>query len=1168
MRNLVLVFLFFVTFAMAALARPYNFMLSDKNISSCLVNSIYQDRDGMIWVSTENGLNRYDGTKVTIYRHEEGNEHSLAHNYVRYMFEDAEGHFLVGNYMGLQIYRRESDDFTPLATFPDGSPLLTSPSYIIQTQSGEIYVSGNLVCRVFVENDVPYFENPSWKDFPTTMTGELKLAKDGSLWCQQRMNDGVYCVSPDGKHVNHYTEGMPFSQAMAVLCDNEGNIFVQTTANDLYKHDLDSGMWRKVNATRISSANLKCIYRIDETHILIGTDGNGLKLLDETTGEVRDYVIDLPSLSSHYLKVHQIMRDRDGDLWLALFLKGVARIPMRESSFEYIGSQSASTDLIGSSSVSALLSDSKGNVWVGTDGEGLYRLNPSATTSYHYTATTDGGTIPSIVQTVFEDSEGTIWVGSYDEGCGRIDPKTGRFTSCSELFRRDMVASRIYGFAEDHEHRVWVASLGYGLFCYDLKTKRVIPELSFVQGVNLWSVALLITSDNHLVIGSYDGVYEIDLNQPELRPRHVFDRSIVFSLYEDTSHRLWAASSAGLIQFSLSSDERTFYTSSDGLAGNIAYSLMGDADNTLWIGTNHGLSHFVPETHSFTNYTDADGLQGNEFSKNVCCTDQLGRLWFGGAYGVSYFNPAQVHDIALQHHARITGFYFNNQPVSASTLSGGKLVVDGPVYNTREFRLAHTDNSFSIELSTVEFAEPGLLRYHYSMNGSEWTTLPQGSHLVSFSDLKPGSYDFRFKVTDGLNESDIEEVSIVIRPYWWESQWARITFLLFLLVIFGTFLYQKRRQYLVRQAMLEQQHAHEMDEAKLQLFATLAQKIRTPMTLILSPLLKLIRTDDDPARQAVYQTIHRNSEELIKLADQMLEVPSEETESSEIVPATENEADELRTTARTKYRLLVIDNDENIRSYLSKELSSDFHIEERADGQEALQYVFKHKPDLVIADVATPVLDGYQLCQRIKQNISLNHIPVILLAPKNDLESNFASLESGADAFLGKPFYIEILRHTALNLVKTRSQLRNSFNGKQVQEDKLDNIEMRTANDKLMERIMRCINQNLSNTEFSIDDLCQEVGISRVHLYRKLKELTNQSPRDFIRNVRLKQAERLLLRDSYSINEIAEAVGFSRSNNFSSAFKEQYGYPPLQWKAMQLENGAAAPEEAEKNEDD
>lgn len=1341
MRRLIISILILLYSAALTWGRPYKFMLSDKNLSSCLINSIYQDSDGMIWISTENGLNRYDGTKVTTYKHNDEDPHSIAHNYVRYVYEDKAGNFYVGSYIGLQIYHRDTDDFSPIGTFSDGQPLLSSPSYIAELPDGSIYTSGNQTCSVTIEQGVPVFHDVDWVGFDTSMSGEMICDKHGTLWCQ-KMNDDVFSITPAGR-LEYHRGIVPTHDISGLLRDNEGNIYLHTIQHDLYRHDFEHDTWHKVNASRISSAALKCIYRLDQEQILVGTDGNGIKLVNEQTGEVSDYLLDLPALTSRYLKVHQIMRDHEGDLWVALFLKGIAHIPMRKSSFHYMGSQSLTANLIGSSSISALLPDRAGQIWVGTDGEGLYRIDPTLTASHHYISSTDGGSMPAIVQTIYEDSHGTIWIGSYGEGCGRIDPASGRYTSCQDLFRRkDAVAQRFYDFTEDHQNRLWAATLGHGIFCYDLTTHRLIDELSFGRGkVNLWATCLLITTDDHLLIGTYDGVYAIDLNASAPEPRHVFDRSIVFSLFEDQQQRLWAGGSTGLTQFSLSTDSITTITAQDGLAGNAVYSILGDDSLGLWIGTDHGLTHYQPDTHIYNNYSVADGLQGNEFSKNVSCRDQQGRLWFGGAYGISYFDPQDVSISNTPLHTRITGFYIDNEPIHASTLSGGKPIISEALVDARQFTLAHADNRFTIELSTVEFSDPDVMRYEYSLDGHHWTALPLGSHLVSFSGLQPGHYTFGYKVTDGQVESDMAQVDIVIRPAWWESSWAWLSYILLAISAILIYMYQHSQKQKAEREILTQQHKHEIDEAKLRFFTNITHEIRTPMTLIMSPLQKLINTDSDPARQSDYQTMLRNARMLLQLANQLLDLRKIDNKQMKLVFSQVNIIDQLQNlylyfqpyaeqknllfffehkgldtlpawvdpgyfnkiitnlltnafkytregsvqmsvqvvegetpmykidvtdsgigiqeedleriferfyraksahasaegngiglhltrtlvslhhgtihamcndsgvgttfsvllplgkqhlkeeeistppiepdhnellqmeepatvhsdtekpAARTKYRLMLVDDDAEIRTYLKKELSADFHIIECQNGQEALQRIFKQKPDLVISDVMMPEIDGMTLCQKIKGNIQLNDLPVILLTAKADQESNLAGLQSGADAYVTKPFYIEILRSTALNLVKTRSQLRNSLAGKQAQEDKLSTIEMPTANDKLMERVMRVVNQNLSNTEFSIDDICQEVGISRVHLYRKLKELTNQSPRDFIRNIRLKQAERLLLKGSYSINEIADAVGFSRANNFSAAFKEQYGYSPLQWKAMQKQEESAETDE-------
>ena len=270
-----------------------------------------------------------------------------------------------------------------------------------------------------------------------------------------------------------------------------------------------------------------------------------------------------------------------------------------------------------------------------------------------------------------------------------------------------------------------------------------------------------------------------------------------------------------------------------------------------------------------------------------------------------------------------------------------------------------------------------------------------------------------------------------------------------------------------------------------------------------------------------------------------------------ISPIIENE-EEKKVRVKTKYRVLIVEDDEEIRNYIAKEFGDKFHIMESRNGKEALEQIFKKAPDLVISDIMMPEMDGLTLCRKIKQNVNLNHIPVILLTAKTREEDNLEGLETGADAYMTKPFHIEILRKTAANLIRSRERLRNTYTGQQTQGDKIQPIEVQSPDDKLMERIMRVINENLSNPNLTVEMITTEVGISRVHLHRKLKELTNQTTRDFIRNIRLKQAAELLSKKRYTIAEVADLTGFTNPNNFSTAFKDLYGMPPSMYMEQHL----------------
>lgn len=248
-------------------------------------------------------------------------------------------------------------------------------------------------------------------------------------------------------------------------------------------------------------------------------------------------------------------------------------------------------------------------------------------------------------------------------------------------------------------------------------------------------------------------------------------------------------------------------------------------------------------------------------------------------------------------------------------------------------------------------------------------------------------------------------------------------------------------------------------------------------------------------------------------------------------------------------KVLVVEDDEEIIEYIIAELSKYYSVTGCNNGREALETIFKNKPDLVVSDVMMPETDGLTLTRKIKQNINLNDIPVILLTAKTTEQDNIEGLENGADAYITKPFNIRILQTTVENLLRSHSRLRNVFSGKQSHEDKLDGIEISSDDERLMERVMKVMNANIGDPNLTVEMLASNVGLSRVHLHRKLKELTNQSPRDFIRNTRLQMAARLLAEKRLCISEISYTTGFKNPNNFSTAFKELYGVSPTEYAA-------------------
>ena len=288
---------------------------------------------------------------------------------------------------------------------------------------------------------------------------------------------------------------------------------------------------------------------------------------------------------------------------------------------------------------------------------------------------------------------------------------------------------------------------------------------------------------------------------------------------------------------------------------------------------------------------------------------------------------------------------------------------------------------------------------------------------------------------------------------------------------------------------------------------------------------------------------HLNPEEILQDDDNTdIITPELLLEEESDTEATNPMADMMIQNRRMT--LVIAEDDEEIRNYLENELSNDYDVHACSNGREALGEIIRTKPDLVLSDIMMPEMDGNTLCTRLKTNPNTNSIPVILLTAKSRDEDKLEGLETGADAYIVKPFNMDILRRTIINLINKHRLLRLKYERNDTLEEQVDEIRLKSPDEKLLERIMECINKNLNNSDLSVDMIADTVGISRVHLHRKMKDLTGQTPHDFIRNIRLKKAAQLLANQGMNVTEVMYACGFANSASFSTVFKKFYGMSP------------------------
>jgi signal transduction histidine kinase/DNA-binding response OmpR family regulator/streptogramin lyase len=1006
--------------------------------------------------------------------------------------------------------------------------------------------------------------------------------------------------------------------------------------------------------------------------------------------------------------------------------------PATTMGFGYMGYKLGSRNILSTASVTSVLGGAtNGYRWVGTDKDGLYAMDTSYKVIKHF-----DDNFPSTILGLCEDNQQRIWIGSYREGCGWIDPKSMTYhpyplpqgTTCS-IF--DLICNK--------KGQLWLATMGEGLLRIDLATNEMkaykmaenAPQKSDINTITNDYISQIAFSPDgrRIYTATTMGVCALDIEKESWTSvfgKNCLNYGTPTRIAREYDGVLYIGTNDGLLGYDLKTRKIHVYGIETGLADNGIASIEQDSMRRLWISTDHGLCCLDPKTGKTSNYFVDNGLQSNEFSDGASFKTSDGRLVFGGLAGVTWFYPKDIKEREWKAEVKLTGFSVNGVPVTPGTMSGFWKITDSPVISSERFVLSPGDNTFALQLSTLTYDNPEHIVYCYRINKEEWVRMQPGVNEITFSHLPPGDYHFCVVAEQNGISTPERCFTVVIHAPWYRTPLA---YLIYLLILLGLFLWYRKQRHRKEQDRLRLQehiHAEEMADAKLKFFMNISHEVRTPMTLIVAPLLSLIKQDDDPHRRSVYETIRRNAERILGLINQMMDLRKIdkgqmqmhmcETEmisfvgdiytlftqqaksktisftyehdtqelpvwidrdnfdkvimnllsnafkftptggnirigithddsqvriaikdSGEGIPEDKLERiferfyqtpshandrktgtgigldltrslvelhhgtiearnntdskgaefivtiplgnahlkpEEMLTEAPSETQvanimdeeilsespvivdlpkagrrqcIIIVEDDTEIRDYLSSELSTDYDIIACDNGKSGLTEVLKNIPDLVISDVMMPEMDGNTMCSKIKQNPTTSHVPVILLTAKSRDEDQLEGLEMGADAYILKPFNLEILRRTIVNLIHTHQMLRLKYGRNDQLEEQVDDVKMKSPDDQLLERVMKVINKNISNSDLSVDGIADEVGISRVHLHRKMKELTGQTPHDFIRNIRLKQAANLLASRNMNITEVMYACGFNNAASFSTIFKKFYGMSPREY---------------------
>lgn len=1336
-------------------AQTGRFYSTENGLSSSMVNQLFQDSRGFVWSATEYGLNRFDGLRFSNYYHVSSDSFSIKNNYVRTLFEDSRKRLMVGCIDGLMLYNRATDTFSEIPMKRGGRQVFPHVTQILELNNGEIWMTttGQGLFRIDEQRGVAVSADSLLHQ--ANYNFQVNLYEDSyhHIWIGTE-GDGLICFMPDTGETRIFKYPViNDNYVSAIIEDKAGNLFIGTQKNGLSRYDRQNNCFIPVPYAGGENISVYCLAWVDGK-LLVGTDGQGLKIYNPTTDCVEDHTINAAPLDFSSGKIHAILEDRDANLWLGLFQKGMMLVPKQENPFEYFGNKSAFYNPIGQGCVMSIFQDSRSHLWVGTDNEGIFELGQDGKRLRHYAPGTSSRSMANTVMCIYEDSEGNFWLGSYNRGLAKLDRQTGACEYLSVLSNEKVLC-----ITEDKRKNLYIATLGSGFYQYNLTTgdlkhfessKDEKGDLSRNELANDWMNHLFCDSDGLIWLAHYKGIScfnpatgsFLDYKQRNL----LITDCVGYALMEDKAGNIWAGTTDGLYRFDKKNGDIRKLTTKEGLPNNVVCGLCEDEKQNIWISTYWGISKYDIKESRFINYYVGDGLQGNEFMHGAFFKGRSGKIYFGGVNGITCFWPDAIDSGAKDIQVWITDFFIFNRPVHQNTLSDGKPVISGAVQDAGEFRLAHNDNTFSIVFSTLQYNVPEQISYQYRIEelGRQWQVTEPGVNRVTYNNLPPGKYTFSVRALLHGDSSEVRTVSILISPPWYETWWAyTIYILLFGLLVAGivNYLYSRMRH---RREIMKREHIEQLNEAKLQFFINISHEIRTPMTLIINPLEKLLSDKKDLGLHKTYLMIYRNAQRILRLINQLMDIrkldkgqmfmkfretdmvgfindvmltfdymakkkkihfsfvhempqlkvwvdlnnfdkilmnilsnafkytPEEGEIQVELttgkdasrkdalreyfeITVTDNgigidkdkidqiferfyqinndvtnsnfgtgiglhlsrslvqlhhglifaenrvdtsgsrfviriplgsahlRVDELAeetgegvvthslpgvpvrlsgegeengdvetgggnekpVRAKTRLKVLVAEDEEEIQIYLKEELSGEYKIQTCSNGKEAYELILNDTPDLVISDIMMPEMDGLTLCRKIKQNTNVNHVPVILLTAKSKPEDKLEGMDIGADAYMVKPFNTDLLKGTVANLIANRRLLRNKFSGAQQQEGKIEKITMKSGDEKLMEKIMKVMNEHLADPDLNAEMLAAEVGLSRVHIHRKLKELTSQSARDFIKNMRLQQAATLLAEDKkLNISEIAYATGYNNLSHFSSSFKEKYGMSP------------------------
>ncbi len=786
-----------------------------QGLSESIVKCLLVDRQGFLWLGTEDGLNRFDGYEFKVFRHATDDPTSLSFSEVNCVLEDRSGALWVATFSGLNRLDPATERCRRFVHRPEDPGTLANDVVraLCEDRSGALWIGtqGGGLDRLAGGSQRFEHHRHDPRDPQSLGHDDVRALfedDEGRLWVGTA-GGGLDCREPGSDAFRHYRHdpadltSLSHDMVTAIHQDRQGRLWIGTQVGlsrfDGWRPKRGGGeragrfMRYPAGPVGLAHSTVMAICDDDEGRLWIGTDGGGLDALDPERGTVEHHRHDPReprSLATD--RVFCCCHDRAGQLWVGTYGGGVHKGDPRQDRFLHYRCHPEDPNSLSHSIVWSVCEDRDLLLWAGTDG-GLDRIDRHRGEVTHYLADPDDPQALAHpgVRVVYEGRSGTLWVGT-NGGLHRLERETGRF----ERFQHDaddpasLSHDEIRGLYEDASGLLWIATQGGGLnrfdpqagtftaFRHDPGDPRSLGN-DFVRCIyedragRLWigtqggGLDALERETGHAVHFRHDG-----LDPESLSSDHVF------AIWEDPAGILWLGTYAGgLDRFDPRTGRVRRYSVADGLPANLIYALVGDEEGNLWITSNRGLTRFDPRSESFRTWDERDGVQSDEFNGGSYHRSPGGELFFGGINGFNAFYPTDLRDSTFEPAVALTGFQLSGRSLAPGEAVDGRVPLRRSLTCAEEIRLTYRDRVLSFQFASLDLSNPLKNRYAYRMVGfdKDWQTTDARRRFATYTNLAPGRYLFEVRGTncDGVWSRRRAKVRVVIEPPFWGTWWFR-----------------------------------------------------------------------------------------------------------------------------------------------------------------------------------------------------------------------------------------------------------------------------------------------------------------------------------------------------------------------------------------------------------